>query len=129
MYELGRGHLVASASRFLKESTNVAAQQVGGRVRPRAGTTEGIERGDGAVVSSGGEDLAVSRDTDGKLHALKAACTHMGCIVAWNKAESSWDCPCHGSRFAVDGRVLHGPAIQLLESAPLPAPDDDNGSA
>jgi Rieske Fe-S protein len=73
------------------------------------------------VISLEGEDLAVSRNTEGKLHAVKAACTHMGCVVEWNKAESSWDCPCHGSRFAADGRVLHGPAVKPLEEAPVPA--------
>jgi glycine/D-amino acid oxidase-like deaminating enzyme/nitrite reductase/ring-hydroxylating ferredoxin subunit len=120
LYELGRRHLSASAARFFKENTNAAAKLIGGKVRRRPHTAEGLAPGEGAVISVDGEDLAVSRDTEGKLRAVKAACTHMGCVVEWNKAESSWDCPCHGSRFAADGRVLHGPAVKPLEEAPAP---------
>jgi glycine/D-amino acid oxidase-like deaminating enzyme/nitrite reductase/ring-hydroxylating ferredoxin subunit len=121
LYELGRRHLSASAARFFKDNTNAAAELIGGKVRRRPHTAEGLAPGEGAVISVDGEDLAVSRDTEGKLHAVKAACSHMGCVVEWNKAESSWDCPCHGSRFAADGRVLHGPAVNPLEEAPVPA--------
>jgi glycine/D-amino acid oxidase-like deaminating enzyme/nitrite reductase/ring-hydroxylating ferredoxin subunit len=118
LYKLGRRHLSASAARFFRENTNVAAELVGGKVRRRPRTAEGLAPGEGAVISVDGEDLAVSRDTTGKLHSVKAACTHMGCVVEWNTAESSWDCPCHGSRFAADGRILHGPAVKPL--APVP---------
>ena len=69
---------------------------------------------------SGGRQLAVSRDANGALCAVSARCTHLGCIVAWNDAEGSWDCPCHGSRFAVDGAVLEGPAVHPLERKPTP---------
>jgi glycine/D-amino acid oxidase-like deaminating enzyme/nitrite reductase/ring-hydroxylating ferredoxin subunit len=130
LYELGRRHLVASAARFLRENTNVAAQQIGGHyVRSNADSAESIGPGDGAVISIDGEELAASRDPDGTLRTVKAACTHMGCIVAWNKAESSWDCPCHGSRFAADGRILHGPALHPLETVPSPEPDDGEPSS
>lgn len=125
LYGLGRRHLAASASSFLKENTNVASRQIGGRVRPKPHSTDGIDPGEGRVVSVGGEDLAVSRDTEGRLHTVKAVCTHMGCIVTWNRAESSWDCPCHGSRFAADGRVLHGPAVHPLETPVSAAESDD----
>ena len=66
-----------------------------------------------------GERLAVSRDAAGALHAVSAVCTHLGCIVSWNDAEESWDCPCHGSRFAPDGSVLQGPAVHRLERKPV----------
>jgi Rieske Fe-S protein len=60
--------------------------------------------------------LAVYRDDDGRFHELSAACTHLGCVVQWNDVERSWDCPCHGSRFApADGAVLNGPAATPLE--------------
>ena len=58
--------------------------------------------------------LAVHRASDGALHAVSAVCTHLGCLVRWNRAESTWDCPCHGSRFDPQGRVVHGPASKVL---------------
>jgi Rieske Fe-S protein len=64
-----------------------------------------------------GEKLAVYRDERGATVKRSAVCTHMGCIVAWNEAERTWDCPCHGSRFKPDGAVIAGPA-----EAPLPEP-------
>jgi Rieske Fe-S protein len=57
----------------------------------------------------------VYRDEAGGLHAVSLRCTHLGCLLRFNAAERSWDCPCHGSRFDVDGRVLEGPAVQPLE--------------
>ena len=78
-----------------------------------------LEPGEGLVVRRGRQFLAVSRGRDGGLHAVSAACTHLGCVVAWNGAEESWDCPCHGSRFSPDGEVLHGPAVAPLERKEL----------
>ena len=66
-----------------------------------------------------GERVAAHRRADGSLVAVSACCTHLGCHVRWNPAEKSWDCPCHGSRFAPDGAVLHGPAVHALERKPL----------
>ena len=64
----------------------------------------------------GGEKTAVFRDERGLLHAVSPICTHLGCVVAFNRAEKTWDCPCHGSRFDRDGAVLNGPAVTDLES-------------
>lgn len=74
-----------------------------------------IAAGEGAIVRHGTHKLAIYRDEQGELHALSAKCTHLGCIVHWNSAERSWDCPCHGSRFDVKGQVLHGPAPTALK--------------
>lgn len=71
--------------------------------------------GEGAVVRHGLDKAAAYRDADGVLHAVSARCTHLGCLVRFNAAETSWDCPCHGSRFDVDGAVLEGPAVRPLE--------------
>jgi Rieske Fe-S protein len=66
------------------------------------------------VVTCGFEKVAVYRDGGGHLHEVSAVCTHMQCVVRWNAAERTWDCPCHGSRFGLDGKVLHGPAVDDL---------------
>ncbi len=65
-----------------------------------------------------GETVAGYRDEHGTLFAVSPTCSHMGCQVNWNRAERSWDCPCHGSRFAPDGTVLEGPATHRLELKP-----------
>jgi len=59
--------------------------------------------------------VEVYRDEAGGLHAVSLRCTHLGCLLRFNAAETSWDCPCHGSRFDVDGKVLEGPAVDPLE--------------
>lgn len=73
-----------------------------------------VPPGEGKIVSVEGRKLAVARDGAGVIHALNPTCTHLGCDVAWNQAESSWDCPCHGSRFSTEGHVLNGPATKPL---------------
>ncbi len=80
---------------------------------------EDLKRGEGGIVDSADGKAAVARDAKGTLHSLSPTCTHMGCIVNWNNAEESWDCPCHGSRFSADGEVIHGPAQSNLEKKPV----------
>ena len=98
---------------FVKENADVALRFF--RDRLKRGSAAGIAPGDGAIVRDGVGQAAVHRDAQGRLHAVSARCTHLGCIVDWNEAERSWDCPCHGSRFAIDGTVLQGPALDPLE--------------
>ncbi|NHN58119.1 MULTISPECIES: FAD-dependent oxidoreductase [Halorussus] len=81
---------------------------------PFRGEDPQVAPGEGEVVRRGGKQWAVARDEDGELHVTSAVCTHLDCIVHWNDAEQSWDCPCHGSRFSVDGEVLDGPAVADL---------------
>jgi nucleotide-binding universal stress UspA family protein len=73
-----------------------------------------IGNGEGGLVEIGGDVVAVYRDQAGTLHHLNPKCTHMGCTVGWNNADKTWDCPCHGSRYAPDGDVIHGPAKKAL---------------
>jgi Rieske Fe-S protein len=82
-----------------------------------------LDPGQGQVVGGPLHPKAVSTAQDGTVHVLSARCTHLGCLVRWNTWEQSWDCPCHGSRFAPDGSVLHGPASQPLAHE-APTPDD-----
>jgi len=79
-----------------------------------ARSTRGVPRGEGRVVAIGGEKVAVYRDAGGNVTERSAVCTHMGCLVGWNAAEQTWDCPCHGSRFKTDGSVVAGPAESPL---------------
>jgi len=78
-----------------------------------------IAAGHGGVLVKGEEKVAVWKDGAGQIHAFSAACTHKGCIVTWNNADRTWDCPCHGSIFAADGSVIHGPAREPLKPAHL----------
>ncbi len=104
----------ASATSFVKENANVALRFFGDRVAKR-GDVDEIGPGEGRVVGSGLGQRAVYRDEDGTLHELSARCTHLGCIVNWNTAERTWDCPCHGSRFGATGEVIEGPAVRPLK--------------
>ena len=81
---------------------------------------QALKPGQGGVISHGEDKLAVWRDDSGKLHALNAECTHMGCPVTWNNADRTWDCPCHGSIFEADGKVRHGPACEPLAKRSVP---------
>ena len=106
--------------------------RVGGRLRqgpfhgPQDRGISEIPAGEGRVVEIGGERAAVYRDESGAVQAVSPVCTHAGCLVHWNSAEKSWDCPCHGSRFAVDGGVLEGPAVKGLEPVSIPAPSRES---
>ncbi|HEX4979724.1 MAG TPA: FAD-dependent oxidoreductase [Acidimicrobiales bacterium] len=104
----------------ISENIGVAKHFVGDRLElPGADAVGHLSPGEGVVASVAGEPVAAYRDEDGGLHARSGRCTHLGCLVAFNPAERSWDCPCHGSRFGVDGRVLEGPAVADLQERPI----------
>ncbi|MFJ3820554.1 FAD-dependent oxidoreductase [Streptomyces nodosus] len=110
------GSVVREGVSFLKHQAHVAKHFVGDRLPPVAAPApEDLALGDGAVLRVGGHRCAVHRDDSGQLHAVSARCTHLGCLVAFNRAEQAWECPCHGSRFALDGRILQGPAVRPLK--------------
>jgi glycine/D-amino acid oxidase-like deaminating enzyme len=113
-----RLHPLAEAVELTKAGIAVADHVVADRVRT-FGSVADIAPGAGAVVRVGGKPCAVFRDSDGTVSAVSATCTHLGCVVGFNDAERSWDCPCHGSRFALDGSVLQGPAVSPLASVPM----------
>ncbi|UVC08388.1 FAD-dependent oxidoreductase [Rhizobium sp. TH2] len=77
-------------------------------------SVEKIPPGGGGVIIRGEEKIAAWRSEAGRLHTVSASCTHKGCTVTWNNADRTWDCPCHGSVFAADGSVIHGPARKAL---------------
>lgn len=81
--------------------------------------------GEGAILRRHGKKVAASKSSDGKVTLLTAICPHMGCVVGWNHADQTWDCPCHGSIFSAEGKVLNGPAeanLEVIDPAE-PAPD------
>lgn len=101
---------------FVKENADVAYHFVVDRFKVHE--TDSVKRlspGTGKVVEVDGQKIAAYKDMDGKIHALNPVCTHAACIVNWNGEEKSWDCPCHGARFDIDGKVLTGPATRGLE--------------
>ena len=110
---------VASAGRFMKENLRTAAAVMAGKLRGRPGYSE-LSPGEGTVTKVNGESTAIYKDDDGHVHAVSATCTHLGCTVGFNAAEATWDCPCHGSRFATDGAVIQGPAAKNLPPAQMP---------
>ena len=115
-----------SAGTFLKENLNVASYYVKDYIKGGEVTQlSEVPRGEGRIVDLAGDKLAVYRDDAYQLHVVSPVCTHLKCIVHWNQAERSWDCPCHGSRFSYDGTVLEGPAIAPLEKRMAP-PAGDN---
>ncbi|MFH8798546.1 FAD-dependent oxidoreductase [Streptomyces sp. NPDC017936] len=112
--------VVREGAAFLKQQADAARHFVGDRLPSATGpSVDEIAPGDGAVVHVSGERRAVHRDESGQLHAVSARCTHLGCLVAFNRAERAWECPCHGSRFDVQGKVIQGPAQQPLERKEL----------
>ncbi|MER9233419.1 FAD-dependent oxidoreductase [Mesorhizobium sp. M0622] len=90
-----------------------------GRSQSIVSSVHDIAPGMGGVIVRGDEKIAAWRDTEGALHTVSATCTHKGCTVTWNNADHTWDCPCHGSIFAADGSVIHGPARKPLAQITL----------
>jgi glycine/D-amino acid oxidase-like deaminating enzyme/nitrite reductase/ring-hydroxylating ferredoxin subunit len=121
-FDANRVTPVQSARSFVTENLDVARHFVADRItEPEdAEAAERLGPGEGTVVRIDGTAYAVCRDDDGALYALSPVCRHMGCHVRWNTAERSWDCPCHGSRYTPDGRVIQGPAVHDLEPRELP---------
>jgi Rieske Fe-S protein len=125
LFDPNRLTLRQSLPTLVKENAQVAARFVGDRLRhAEQRPIEDLRPGEAAIVARDGKQVAAARDDDGTLHAVSARCTHLGCLVTWNDAERSWDCPCHGSRFAPDGTVLEGPAVHRLERKPLGSVDE-----
>jgi glycine/D-amino acid oxidase-like deaminating enzyme/nitrite reductase/ring-hydroxylating ferredoxin subunit len=118
LYKPTRFTPMASAKDYLLENLDFPRYFVLDRLTTHdaeAGTADDVAPGEGRLLLVEGEKLAVYRDDGGVLHTLSPVCTHMACDVRWNSAERSWDCPCHGSRFSPEGRVINGPAVKDLE--------------
>jgi Rieske Fe-S protein len=106
----------ASAPELVKENASVGFHFVADRLTRGDERSPGdLGRDEGAILRVGGRQRAVYRDGEGTLHVLSPVCQHLWCIVAWNPAERTWDCPCHGSRYTGEGRVIQGPTVKDLK--------------
>ncbi len=106
----------ASAKKLLKENVNAAKRFVSDRLhKASAPSAETLLNGQGGIVQMDGRRAAAYRDENGNVTAVSPICTHLRCVVSFNTAEQTWDCPCHGSRFDVEGRVIQGPATKDLK--------------
>jgi glycine/D-amino acid oxidase-like deaminating enzyme/nitrite reductase/ring-hydroxylating ferredoxin subunit len=111
---------IAGFAAFMQENADVVKEFVVKRFSSEkiTGLSE-LAHGEGKVVKFEGETVALYKDEKGKVHALNPVCTHAKCIVGWNSSEKTWDCPCHGARYNVDGEVLTGPARKELQKIEL----------
>ncbi len=106
---------IASARSVLLENLDVAARWLEGRLAvPPALCPKDLPIGEGRLVTFEGKKAAVYRDEQGAYHALSPTCTHLGCTVNWNAYDKTWDCPCHGGRFSMNGEVISGPPTKPL---------------
>ncbi|WP_168191365.1 MULTISPECIES: FAD-dependent oxidoreductase [Antarcticibacterium] len=115
MFKASRHQPGKAAGKFAKENLDVASQMLKDWLfKGEDAELSSIQPGESKVLVRDNKKVAVHRTTSGELKAFSAVCTHMGCVVNWNNAEKSWDCPCHGTRFDMDGEVLEGPAFEPL---------------
>ena len=113
VYNPSRKTVVASTKNFVVQNANVAGQLIEGKLSSVEKDVD-LKPGDAIIIEVDGDKVGAFRDEDGKLHLVNTTCTHMGCELKWNKAERSWDCPCHGSRFTYEGNIIQGPAVKPL---------------
>jgi len=116
LYDPSRVTLRAAGD-FARENSNVALQYTDWLTGGDVASADDVRPGSGAIVRRGLEKIAVYRDEQGQVHQCLAKCPHLGCLVHWNPAETTWDCPCHGSRFDRYGKVISGPANRDLATA------------
>lgn len=117
LFDAGRVNLPQSAGELMKENANVAMEFVADRLKNiSVSDLTTLTEAKPGIYEVDGTKVGAYQDETGKVHLVSPICTHMGCYVRWNPAEKSWDCPCHGSRFDCDGRVLDGPAVEPLSN-------------
>ncbi len=109
-YDASR-HSLHGLGKLAADAAKTTADLIGGHVRAPAKLEDADE---GSVADIGGRTAGLYRDPFGQMRAISSVCTHMGCLLGWNPVDRTWDCSCHGSRFAADGHVLHGPAVEPL---------------
>ena len=115
LFRATRLHPLASVRELTVHNLDVGLRFAGDRLLTlRPSPAAELAPGEAGLRELDGEKVAAYRDPDGRLYAVSGRCTHLGCLVAWNAAERTWDCPCHGSRYTYDGQVIQGPAVKNL---------------
>ncbi len=124
LYRAERVKPRASARKLVSENVDAGRHFFGDRLRRGdKRSPSDLRKGEGAILDLAGAKRAVYRDEQGTLHALSPVCQHLYCIVAWNEAERTWDCPCHGSRYTGEGKAIQGPTTKDLPRRALPGED------
>ena len=120
VYDATRIGDITTTAKLAKENLGVAKRFVQDRIAHQPAPSvqdldaEDLKIGEGRIVEFNGDKLGAYRDQDGTVHAVSVTCPHMGCALNWNSAETTWDCPCHGSRFDHHGQIINGPAVKNL---------------
>jgi glycine/D-amino acid oxidase-like deaminating enzyme/nitrite reductase/ring-hydroxylating ferredoxin subunit len=125
LFDIHRKKILGGTWSYLTENKDYPYYMVRDRLAGSEGKTlAALKRNEGKILNLDGKKVAAYRDTSGKVSLCSPVCTHLKCIVAWNDAEQTWDCPCHGSRFKPTGEVISGPAEEPLEKLPAPHEKD-----
>ena len=115
LFAVDRKKIKGATWNYLRENKDYPYYMIKDRVAgPEADSVRKLRRGEGMIIGSRTRKVAAFRDRNGKVHKFSPVCPHLGCHVRWNPAESTWDCPCHGSRFKPNGEVIAGPAEEAL---------------
>lgn len=115
LYTPSRFYANPSLKKFFKTNADVVKHLVKGKLELSERTADSLAKGEGGVISIDGHRKGAYKDEEGKIYIVDTTCTHLGCEVEWNSGDTSWDCPCHGSRFSYTGEVLEGPAEKPLK--------------
>lgn len=122
LYDAGRIGDVQAVAKLVKDNLHVGKEFASGHLARLKGGLDHLEIGQGGLLTlEDGSTVGAYRDHDGDLHTVDPVCTHLGCPLRWNSADTTWDCHCHGSRFSHTGAVLDGPTTKPLTS-PQPEP-------
>lgn len=115
LFKPSRGVIHDNLGEFMKVNLTVAKELIKGKILPDKIKLEDIQNDEGGIIKYNGKRAGAYRDKDGKLFIVDNTCTHLGCELEYNNAERSFDCPCHGSRFTYEGKVIEGPATLDLK--------------
>ncbi|MFL6557256.1 MAG: (2Fe-2S)-binding protein, partial [Bacillus sp. (in: firmicutes)] len=110
-----RFHADPDLKSIVSTNVDVAKHLIKGKLEIVPRDADDLTDGEGSVVMYNGQRAGAYKDENGKLYIVDTTCTHLGCECEWNHAEKTWDCPCHGSRYAYSGDVIEGPTKKALK--------------